>query len=189
MPDAQRNIERGRHRLQRDAGAGDQRLQQHVARAQLEPGAAGRRMQAGGGERAAGLDLAGDIGVVERALRLQGDDRGVRIVLVALLDRRLQRAQFIGVHRAMSSSIRSRRRRQHHAADDLAGAQLVQRGIDLVERPRGHRTPAAGPCGAPAPSAPAISAQAADVGALDGQRAHRDRRQRHREVAADRGRR
>src|ERR1700733_10110899 len=33
----ERNIEGGRHRLEGDSGAGDQRLQQHVAGAQFEP--------------------------------------------------------------------------------------------------------------------------------------------------------
>ena len=89
---------RGRDRLQRDAGAGDQRLEQHVAGTQLEPRAAGRRMQARDRERAAGLDLAGDVGIVERALGLQGDQGGLGVGLVALLDRRLHGAQCGGVH-------------------------------------------------------------------------------------------
>src|SRR5215831_40927 len=55
-------------------------------------------MQAGSGERAASFHLAGDVGVVERALRLQGDDRCRRIGLVLLLDRRLHRAQPCSVH-------------------------------------------------------------------------------------------
>ena len=50
----------GGDRLQRDAGAGDQGFQQHVAGAQLEAGAAGGGMEAGDRQRAAGLDLAGD---------------------------------------------------------------------------------------------------------------------------------
>ena len=79
--------------LMRHAGAGDQRLEQHVAGAQLEPGAAGRRMQARDRERAAGLDLAGDVRVVERALGLERDEGGLGVALVALLDRRLHRAQ------------------------------------------------------------------------------------------------
>ena len=62
--------ERGRDRLERHAGTGDQRLQQHVAGAKLHARTAGGRMQARDGERAAGLDLAGDVGVVDRALGL-----------------------------------------------------------------------------------------------------------------------
>src|SRR5579871_731418 len=94
----ERDIERGCHRLQGDAGAGDQRFEQHVAGAQFEPAAAGGGMQPGDRERAAGLDLAGDVGIVERALGLERDDGGLRRALVALLDRRLQRAQCGGVH-------------------------------------------------------------------------------------------
>jgi hypothetical protein len=55
-------------------------------------------VQAGGVERAAGLDLAGDGAVVERALGAQRHHRGLWIGFVAFLDRRLQRAQFVGVH-------------------------------------------------------------------------------------------
>src|SRR5581483_3230415 len=95
---AQWNVDRGRDRLQRDAGARYERLQQHVAGAQFEARAAGGGMQAGDRKRAAGLDLAGDIGVVERALGLERDESCVRLALVALLDRRLQRAQSSGIH-------------------------------------------------------------------------------------------
>src|SRR4051795_7299674 len=56
----QRHLDSGRDRFQRDAGAGDQRLEQHVARAELEAGAAGCGMQAGHCDGAAGLDLADD---------------------------------------------------------------------------------------------------------------------------------
>src|SRR5262245_66131202 len=41
----ERNVERGRDRLERHAGAGDQRLEQHVAGAQFESGAARGGMQ------------------------------------------------------------------------------------------------------------------------------------------------
>src|ERR1700730_1412102 len=67
----QGNIDRGGDRFERDAGAGDQSLQQHVARAQLHPRAAGGRMQAGDRQRPAGLDLAGDIGGVDGAFGLE----------------------------------------------------------------------------------------------------------------------
>ena len=90
---------RGRDGLERDAGAGDQRLEQHVAGTQLQPGAAGGGMQARDRERAPGLHLAGDVGVVERALGLQGDVGGLGVALVALLERRLHGAQRSGVHR------------------------------------------------------------------------------------------
>ena len=44
---AKRDVECRGHRLQRHAGAGDERLQQHVAGAQFQPAATGGRMQAG----------------------------------------------------------------------------------------------------------------------------------------------
>src|SRR5215467_185424 len=55
-------------------------------------------MQARDRERAGGLHLAGDVGIVERALGLQGDVGGLRVALVALLERRLHGAQRSGVH-------------------------------------------------------------------------------------------
>ena len=66
----ERNFERGRDRLQGDAGAGDQRLEQHVARAEAAAVAAGRRVQPGLDHRPAGLDLAGDALAAELALGL-----------------------------------------------------------------------------------------------------------------------
>src|SRR5262249_5763556 len=94
----ERDVERGRDRLERHAGAGDQRLQQHVAGTKFEPRAAGGGMQARDRERAPGLHLAGDVGIIERALGLQGDVGGLRVALVALLERRLHGAQRSGVH-------------------------------------------------------------------------------------------
>src|SRR5882757_9346945 len=78
----ERNVERGRHRLQGHAGAGDQRLEQHVAGAEFQARAAGGGMQAGDRERPSGLDLAGDVGVVERSLGPERNERGLRIALV-----------------------------------------------------------------------------------------------------------
>ena len=97
-PLLQRHLDGGRHRFQGHAGAGDQGFQQHVAGAEFESGAAGRRVQAGHRQRAAGLDLAGDAFVVDRALGFQRDHRGLGIGLVALLDRGLHGAEFGGVH-------------------------------------------------------------------------------------------
>src|SRR5262245_6440577 len=94
----ERNVERGRDRLERHAGAGDQGLQQHVAGTKFKPRAASGGMQARDRERAGGLHLAGDVGIVERALSLQGDVGGLRVALVALLERRLHGAQRSGVH-------------------------------------------------------------------------------------------
>ena len=87
---AQIDLKRRRDRLQRHAGAGDERLEQHVAGAQFRARAAARRMQAGDRERAAGLDLAGDVLVVEGALRPQGDDRRFGLGAVLVLQRRLK---------------------------------------------------------------------------------------------------
>src|ERR1700687_4132259 len=94
----ERNIDRGRDRFERDAGAGDQSFQTHVARAQFEAGAGGGGSQAGDRKRAAGLNLAGDVGVVERTFGFERDQAGLRIGLVAFLGRRLHRAQPGGVH-------------------------------------------------------------------------------------------
>ena len=95
---AQIDFKRGRHRFQGHAGAGDERFEQHVAGAQLRAGAAGGGVQARDRERAAGLDLAGDVLVIERALRLQGDDGGVRVAAVLVLQRRLKGAKRGRIH-------------------------------------------------------------------------------------------
>src|SRR5215831_12337913 len=84
--------------LERDVERGRERLQQHVAGTKFEPRAAGGGMQARDRERAPGLHLAGDVGIVEHALGLQGDVGGLRVALVALLERRLHGAQRSGVH-------------------------------------------------------------------------------------------
>src|ERR1700720_2682250 len=65
-----RNVERGRNRLQGDAGTRHQRLEQHVPGTQLEAGAAGRGVKPGNGQRPAGLDLAGNMRRIEPALCL-----------------------------------------------------------------------------------------------------------------------
>ncbi len=62
-------------------------------------------MQSGDRERATGLDFAGDIGVVERALGFERDQAGSRIGLVTVFDRRLQRAQSGGVQFPVLSGI------------------------------------------------------------------------------------
>src|SRR5262249_23091882 len=67
-------------------------------RAELHPGAAGCRMQPRDCERSTGLDLAGDVGVVERALGFERDVSGLGVALVAVLERRLHGAQRGGVH-------------------------------------------------------------------------------------------
>ncbi len=62
---------------ERDAGAGDERLQQHVARAGLQAVAAGGRVQPGLDQGAAGLDLAGEVLLADLALGAQRDHGGV----------------------------------------------------------------------------------------------------------------
>ena len=78
-------LQRGRHGLQRHAGAGDQRFEQHVAGAKLHSRAAGRRMQAGDRDGASGLDLAGDRLVVDRAARAERDQRLFRRLAIGIL--------------------------------------------------------------------------------------------------------
>src|SRR5256714_14958515 len=60
----------GGHGTERDAGAGDERFEQHVARARGEAVAAGGGVQSGGGQRLARLHAARDA-VAERALGLE----------------------------------------------------------------------------------------------------------------------
>src|SRR6185437_15429801 len=95
---AQLEVDRRGDSLEGDAGAGDQRLEQHVAGAGFEPAAAGRRVQAGLDQGAAGFDLAGDRAVGEVATRLQRDDRGFGIGAVFVLQRSLELAEAGAVH-------------------------------------------------------------------------------------------
>src|SRR3954469_8614228 len=67
----QMKVESRRDCFQRDAGTGDQRLQQHVTRAGLQSAAARRRVQAGLYERAPGANFAGDTVSIEVALCLR----------------------------------------------------------------------------------------------------------------------
>jgi len=55
-------------------------------------------VQAGDRQRAAGLDLAGDVGVIELARGAQSDDGRVRVGALLVLDRRLEGAQGGGIH-------------------------------------------------------------------------------------------
>ena len=93
------DADRGRDGAQRHARAGRQRLEQHVAGAELGAVAAGGGVEAGFGERAAGVDGAADA-LAEVAARLEGHDGGVGLVLVALLERSLEFAEGGGVHTA-----------------------------------------------------------------------------------------
>src|SRR5438477_10963232 len=55
-------------------------------------------MQPRDGKRAPGLNLAGNARIVDRAFGLERDHRGTGVAFVALLDRRLHRAQCGCVH-------------------------------------------------------------------------------------------
>ena len=83
-PDRTAEAERGGDRLQRHAGAGDQRLQQHVSRTEFQPVAAGRGMKPGNGERTPGLDLAGDRSRVERSFGAKGHASGAGFGAIAI---------------------------------------------------------------------------------------------------------
>src|SRR6185503_7268581 len=87
----------GGHGAERDAGAGDERFEQHVARARAQAVAAGGGVQSGCGQRLARLDAARDA-VTKRAIGLQRDDRRVRHLAVLRLQRRLEFLQLFGVH-------------------------------------------------------------------------------------------
>ena len=91
--DAARDVElhRGGHRAERDAGAGDERLEQHVARARERAGSPGGGVEPGLDERAAGVDLAGDLLLVELAVGSERDQRGRRLLAVLVLKRLLHR--------------------------------------------------------------------------------------------------
>ena len=62
------------------------------------PVAAGRGVEARDGQRAPRLDLAGDLRLVDVAFGLERDERGGGVLLVALLERRLEGAQGVGIH-------------------------------------------------------------------------------------------
>src|SRR4051795_5500156 len=66
--------ERGRDRGHRDPGTGNQRLEQHVARAGEHPRAASRRVQPRLDERPTGRDRARDVLVLERTLCFERDN-------------------------------------------------------------------------------------------------------------------
>jgi len=93
-------IKRGRDRSQGHAGAGDQRLEEHVARAGEGAVAAGSRVKTGLDDRAPRIDGAGDLLVAERAPRAQRDQRRVWLLQVALLEWRLLRPERRTVHRS-----------------------------------------------------------------------------------------
>jgi hypothetical protein len=94
---AQRDADRRRDCFQRHACACDQRLQQHVARAQLRSASPCRRMESSYAQRPPRFDLAGDRRRIESSAGTQGHDRSLRFGPIAVLEGRLKRAQLIDV--------------------------------------------------------------------------------------------
>jgi hypothetical protein len=95
------DAERGRDGIHRHAGACGERLEQHVAGTGERARAARRGMQAGLHERLTCSHAARDP-VADAAIGVQRHERGIRVDAVSLLDGRLQRAQFVGVHETPS---------------------------------------------------------------------------------------
>ena len=77
--------DRGRHRWSVTPAQRGERLEEHVAGAELEAVAAGGGVEAGLREGATGVDRAADA-LAEVAGRLQRHDSGVGVVLVLLLE-------------------------------------------------------------------------------------------------------
>src|SRR6185295_1182964 len=92
------NAQRRRHRAQGHARAGDERLQQHVARAGGKARAAGGGMQPGLDEGAAGRDLARHVLGPELARSAQGHHGRGWILAITGLERRLQGPQLVWGH-------------------------------------------------------------------------------------------
>src|SRR5262249_51122408 len=86
---AQGDAEHGRGSADGDAGAGDQRFQQHVTGAELEAGAAAFWMNAGECEPTPGFHLAGHSRVIRGTLRAQREQGGPGVLGITLLDRAL----------------------------------------------------------------------------------------------------
>ena len=123
---AQVDLERGRHRLERHPGAGDERFEQHVAGTQLRTAATRRRMQAGNGHGAGRVDLAGDPFGIDGTLRFERDQCRLGILAIAALQGRLKRAQALRIHN--SGPFRS------GPATKRAGWSLLQGRLRLDHR-------------------------------------------------------
>src|ERR1700686_5063171 len=92
-----RDLKRGGDGAERDAGAGDERLQQHVPGAEQRPVAAGGGVQAGLRDGVPGCERAGD-SLPECAGSGEREQRRAGLGLVAVLQRRLQLPQLISLH-------------------------------------------------------------------------------------------
>src|SRR3954454_24967942 len=91
-------------RAQRHARTSDQGLQEHVARARERAVPAGRRVQAGLDERAAGLDRARDFLGAELAVGPQRHARARGVLAVALLQRPLGLAELLALHETTAAT-------------------------------------------------------------------------------------
>src|SRR5579884_1488698 len=97
---AARDVElhRGGDRAEGHAGAGDERFEEHVAGAGERARAPGRGMEPGLDERAAGLDPARDLLLVELPVGPERDERRCGLLAIAVLERLLHRLQLGPVH-------------------------------------------------------------------------------------------
>src|SRR5262249_2756146 len=83
---ADRQPERSSDCVEGDTGTGDKRFEEHVAGAEIGAGDAGGRMQDGLLDCAPGLDRAGHA-LSDRAGRTKGNQRRIRLLAIARLDR------------------------------------------------------------------------------------------------------
>ena len=92
------DVEGRRHRPEGDAGAGHQRLKEHVARAGQHPVPAGGGVQPGLDEGPAGLHGAADVLLPEPAVGPQGVDGRLRLGPVLILQGSLQGLEPRAIH-------------------------------------------------------------------------------------------
>jgi len=88
---------RRRDGVERHTGAGNKRLEQHIARARAQSVASRCRVQPCRDECLAGLNVAGDP-LAQTALRLQRDKRGIGALFVALFQGRLDGSKLFCFH-------------------------------------------------------------------------------------------
>jgi len=102
------DADRSSNRAERYSGARDEGLEQHVARARVESASSRSWMEAGSGERAGSLDVAGDV-LAETGLGDERDNRSLRIGLVMLLQGRLDRPKLFRLHQRSTIAFRQSR--------------------------------------------------------------------------------
>ena len=98
-PAPQLHAHGGGNRADGHAGTSDQRFQKHIRGAGQLPVPAGGRVQTGVGLAAPGAQAARDAIQVERRFGARRRTRDFRLLPILLLQRRLQRAQLIRIHR------------------------------------------------------------------------------------------